>query len=558
MRKGTPLGDRERERPATSRSGAERMQVVRAFADNVLEKGRDRWSGKDTPLLADGVNVQTGEPVEWLVEDERWIVSNLASQQNLFRTLTGLGRLTGEPKYRAAAEAATRYHLDNLRRDCGLLAWGGHRFIELRTLAVVGEQNKHEFKCSYPYYDLLWELDRNAAERFIKAFWNAHVLDWYTLDMNRHGSYNLAMGKLWDSDFEQQPSFFEGNGLTFINCGSDLIYAAGMLHTYTGDEGALTWSRRLAEQYVRARDPNTGLGAYQFSQVKAKRKPGADRSTRSAYGDRAKRQFGPEFRERALEGRVLDPGRATTIYGRATIAQLRLAERLGDKGAEFLQWAHSGLAAYARHAYDPETNLLTAMFTDGTKITPEDAKKRRGYYKPEIFRPQPAPAMLFLSYALGYRLGGEELLWDTARSIAKAYGLGDLGTRPGHGVQPNLQTTCHDPQALFGLLEIMSVSEHQGYLDLALRIGHNIVATRFRHGLFLPSEDHVNACFDSTEPLALLALDARLRGTPEAVPAYPGGRGYIHGPYEGMGRTYDSSALWARSRADEPHRVREE
>ena len=341
-----------------------------------------------------------------------------------------------------------------------------------------------------------------------------------------------------------------------MNCGSDLVFAGGLLYRYTGDIGALTWAKRLAEQYVKARDPRTQLGAYQFSQAKQEKTPpaettewgGATAQTGSVYGDRARRQLGPEFGNRALEGRVLTPGLASTIYGRATIAQLRLAERLGKDGSECLGWGHSGLAAYARHAYDPETNLRTAMFTDGTKITPEDVK-RPGYYRPEVFRPQPAGLILFLSYSLGYRLTGDDLLWQTARGIARGNGLGDLGAKPGAGAEVHAQTDCADPLALFGLLEILRLVPDPRYLALARRIGDNILATRFHHGFFLPSADHVNANFDALEPLALLALEAHLRGTPELVPAYDGGRGYIHGPHDGLGRTYDEQAIWSKTRA---------
>ena len=534
---GCVIAASEPNTPPRRPSDDRRVEAVVAFADNVLKQGRDRWSGRNTPLFTDGVNVDTGEPVEWVFKGQRWIVSNLASQQNLFRTLTGLSRLRGQPRYRAAAEAATRYHLDHLRHESGLLFWGGHRFIDLRTLKVVGEQNSHEFKCSYPYYDLLWEMDPKAAERFIKAFWNAHVLDWSNLDMNRHGAYGRPMGALWASRFVGAEPFFKGKGLTFINCGSDLVYAAGMLRAYTGDAGSLAWSKRLAEQYVRARDPNTGLGAYQFSQI--------------ASGDRAKLQLSPEFGERALEGRVLDPSRATTIYGRVAISQLRLGERLGKDGCEFIQWTRSGLAAYARQAYDPRSNMLTAMFTDGTKLAPESVK-RPGYYSAGSFRPESAGTMLLLSYALGYRLTGDELLWQMARSIAKGHGLGDLGAAPGQGVRVNTKTACADPLALFGLLEILRTSKNDAYLELARRIGDNIVAARFHKGFFVPSENHVNACFDALEPLALLSLEAHLRGTPDVVPAYPGGRGYIHGPYDGLGRTYDSQAIWSKTREPVP------
>ena len=186
-----------------------RLQAVRTFADNVLARGRDHYGPTPTPLFVDGVNVLTLDPVEWVHAGQRWIVSNLASQQHLFRTFVGLSALTGDVQFRQAAEAATRFHFDHFLRPCGLPPWGGHQFLDLRTHQVVGEQEMHEFKCSYPYYDFLWGLDPKATERLIKAVWNAHVLDWRTLDMNRHGAYNRPLGPLWASEFAGDEPFFE-------------------------------------------------------------------------------------------------------------------------------------------------------------------------------------------------------------------------------------------------------------------------------------------------------------------------------------------------------------
>jgi len=47
-------------------------------------------------------------------------------QQPLLRILDGLTALTGEPKYRRAAEEATRHALQHLATPNGLLYWGGH------------------------------------------------------------------------------------------------------------------------------------------------------------------------------------------------------------------------------------------------------------------------------------------------------------------------------------------------------------------------------------------------------------------------------------------------
>jgi len=79
------------------------LDAVRDFADNVLKYGRDTYGPKHTPLFVDGLNIHTHEPVKWTAPNgDRWILSNLASQQNLLRTLDGLTKITGDPRYKQA------------------------------------------------------------------------------------------------------------------------------------------------------------------------------------------------------------------------------------------------------------------------------------------------------------------------------------------------------------------------------------------------------------------------------------------------------------------------
>lgn len=508
-----------------------RFDAVRQFADNVLDKGRDHYGRQPTPLLVDGVNVDTGEGVTWTSQKQTWTVCDPANHQQLYRVLVGLSNLTGDPRYRDAAEAEVRYLIAHYADQNGLLKWGGHRLIDLRTGKVRGEQDHHEFKCNYPYYAFLWETDPDATERFIKAFWNAHVLDWGSLDMNRHGIYDRPLGQLWQNEYQPRDVFFVGKGLTFVNAGSDLIYAAGCLYKFTGDRGALAWAKRLAQRYVEARDPHTQLGAYQYSRIKK---------------DRALRDLGGKFPQ-ALEGKVLDPGRVETIYGHAAISQLRLAEMLGDEGRDFLQWTREGLLALARCDYDSQTHQLQGLLTDGTIVRPEDVSPG-GYYAPSSFAPRRPSSLLLVSYALACRLSGDEALWQTVRAMAGHEGLGDLGSACGTDVHVNLQTNHADPHLLFAILEIHRMSQHPDYLTLARRIGDNIVAQRFIQGFFLPGPDYVNARLNATEPLALLGLAAALRRQEQLVPAFCAGRGYIHGPHDGLGRTYDAAAIYSRKR----------
>lgn len=540
------------EEPATSqRTPADeaRLQAVQVFADNVLAKGKDEY-GTPSPLFVDGWNVVDDQPVVWVHQGEEWIPSNLASQQNLFRTLVGLSELTGDPRYRQAAKDAVEYHFEHLVSPCGLLRWGGHRFIDLKTMKTVGEQNHHELKFNFPFYEFLHEINPAATEKYLRACWNAHILDWGKLDMNRHGRYEKPLGDLWNSQFKDPDPFFEASGLTFLNCGSDLIYAGALLYQFTGEEGALVWSKRLAEQYVKARHPETGLGVYQYSKPKRSRQPPekGPLPTTSNYGDRAENQFGQEFGEVALEAYMLRS--PDSIYGNAAIIQLQLADQLGAEGAEFLEWTREGLLAFAKYGYDPQTNKVRPMWADGTDLT-DYVIQRDGYFgkKGRRFTTQTASPMLLWSYTLAARLTGDEQLWEVARQMARGHGLGEIGTAPGKQLKCNLKTSHAQPVGLFAVLELHRADPHPEYLQLARRIGDNILQRTFHDGFFLPTAEHKNANFNTLEPLALLTLEATLRGTPTAVPHYNSGRGYIHGPHDGLGRTTDATAIWAKKRS---------
>ncbi|NLW55242.1 MAG: pectate lyase [Firmicutes bacterium] len=529
------------------------LKAVREFGDQILAKGRDVYGKEHTPLFIDGLNINTLEPVRWLYRNNQWIISNQASQQNLFRTLTALSNLTGDPKYKNAAKEAIDYMFKNYRSANGLLYWGGHTFIDLEsdTRAYGFDANSHELKNHFPFYDLMWEVDPEATELYLQAVWNAHVIDWSTLDMNRHGSWSKSMGRLWKHNFTDPEPFFEGDGLTFINAGTDLIYAAAMLYHYTGDPDALTWSKRLAYQYVKARHPETKLGVYQYSKPTRKEIPPPNftdfKYTNSKYGDRAENQLSPEFGSIAKEGYLILPDKAENIYAHNGLIQLQLAELLGEEGREFLDWTHEGLVAYAKHAYIPESNRLRPLWADGTDLT-GFVLPRNGYYGEAgtVFTAKKANSLFFYTYAYAFRLIDDLELWKVARHIALGHDLGDLGTLPGQAVKVNLYTKNSDPIALLGILNLYQAYKEPAYLELATVIGQNIIKTKYRNKFFLESPSRVNARFSALEPLALLALEAAYRNTPELVPPYNGGEGYIHGQFNGVGRTYDTRVIWSR------------
>jgi pectate lyase len=237
--------------------------AVQSFADTVLAHGRDTYGARKTPLFVDGMHVRTLEPVRWKGQHDEWILSNLASQQALLRLLDGLTTITGDPRYRQAAEDAARYALQHLRTPNGLLYWGGHLAWDLDKDRPVGQgTTTHEMKIHQPYFRLLWRADPDATRRLMETIWAGHILDWSSLDYNRHANTKNICRPQWDHEFDedlQVPFPAQGGNLSFANVTPPLMQSGVMLALLDQNDAALTWTRRLVYRWQQGKDPVTGL-----------------------------------------------------------------------------------------------------------------------------------------------------------------------------------------------------------------------------------------------------------------------------------------------------------
>ena len=515
------------------------VAAVRAFADNVLALGTDHYGATPTPLFVDGIDVDTHEPVKWKSHSgHEWALSDFASQQNLLRTLDGLTGLTGDPRYRTAGVAAARYALDHLMHD-GLMGWGGHTAYNASDARLEFAENKgnvHELKSHYPYYEFLWQVNPAKTKLLMENIWRGHILNWSNLDFNRHAS-KAKPGKLWDNDYVGGTVFFWGNGLTFHNAGSDLYYDAAILFDLSKEEGPLVWAKRLAHRYVETRNPKTGLGGYQFSQMKSAM---CDEFAHPEIkGDRAEYFFAADFPGHLVVEGTLFPTYGDTPETAQRICQMTIADRLGAAGHEFSQWAVEELTAWGKSAFRASDCSFIPMLTDGTNMEGYVVKKD-GYFGPtgRVYRAGKAKPAHFWAYAMAFRQSGDAFMWEMTRAIALGNNLGDIGAKPETSAV-TARTGSSDPDALLGFLELYRATKQAAFLEAAKRVGDNILKARFNSGLFV-ARDRQFASFDRVEPLALLHLAAAIMDRAQSVPAYPGGAGFYSADYGTKLNQYDS------------------
>jgi len=523
------------------------VRAVRAFADAVLAHGRDVYGREKTPLFVDGLHASTLEPARWLCRGETWVLCNVASQQPLFRCLDGLTALTAEPKYREAAEAAARYALDHLAGPNGLLYWGGHLAWDLEQNKGVGQyRDVHELKTHQPYFRLMWRLDPKATTRLMEGVWAGHILDWARLDYNRHASVARKIRPQWDHTFDDAiavPFPAKGGNLSFANVTPPLLHSGVSLAVLGKSEAALTWTRRLIRRWRQGRDPRTGLCGGQLSY---------------RAHDRAQDALG-HVHPAINEAKIVASYHQTCRYHQLPLAQLQAGEtlaaaggRCAEVGREFIQWASEDLKTYARECYDPKTATFVARMTDGTPLRWRESKT--GYYIASSFAPRKPDGLLLWSYAIAHRLTRDPEHWATARQLATALGLGDIGQPDGKRAL-RLDTTNGDWRALYALLELHRATDDRAFLQLACRVADTILAAQAATGLF-PRRGREYARTGDEAPLAVLHLAAALAGQRERMPQPILDSRFFHCEYHGKlakhqqkradKRTYDHLVFYGR------------
>ena len=532
------------------------LNVVRTFTDNVLKYGRDTYGSKHTPLFVDGLNIHTHEPVKWIspkggdpltaTETEEWILSNFTSQQTLLRTLDGLSSITGDAKYRQAAMEATEYAFEHLRSPNGLLYWGHTTAYDAKADNICGSTNKgHDLKLDYPYYELMWQVNPEATKTYIEAFWSAHIIDWSNLDFDRVGWFEENLEEPWNHEYKDGPIFFKGKGLATITTGTSLMHAGTVLYKYSGQDQPLIWSKRLAKRYIDTRRPKTGISANIYNVP----------WNQTLLGDDLKKHFLDPyitfFPYRLTKNSHFYWPERTDAH--PWIAFLLIGEMLGEHGREFTQWALEELTAWGKVAYRKKDNSFIPMLTDGTSLEGYVFKEHTRFGpKGTSFRPYFAGLPFFWAYTTAYKTTGDEFIWQMARDIGIGNNFGDIGESPKHKAKLKINTACSDVFSLIGFLELHNKTSKPELLQMARRIGDNIVQNHFFKGFFVPTKKHTYTRFDSFEALALLHLYAAMESKIELVPCiWPSSPLFIP-PYRYKEKPIDRQLIYRLTELSEP------
>jgi hypothetical protein len=183
------------------------LNVVKDYADAMIEHGRDRYGSVHSPLFAASLDRQTlslleGESLkkvtslpraEWGIRnhDRALTGANPMQHTDFYQVLYGLSDLTGDEAYSIEANQSLRWFFENCQSDVtGLMPWGEHSSWDFFTENVAKGKytHIHEFTGPWFFYRRTVRLTPEAAERFARGLWEHQIADHKTGDFSRHAN----------------------------------------------------------------------------------------------------------------------------------------------------------------------------------------------------------------------------------------------------------------------------------------------------------------------------------------------------------------------------------
>jgi hypothetical protein len=200
------------------------LDVVRRYADTMIERGRDTYGPQKTGLFLSALDRTTfsalasrpAAPAGIRREDrsgEPWSALSGANphlDQNFLRILYALTQITNDPKYAKAADEELAWFLKNaLSPKTSLLPWGEHMSWDVIQDKPISGGNDvfHEFARPWVLWDRCFELAPDQSRRFAIGLWDHQIANQKTGGFDRHAPY-FEHGPVDGKDFPRHAGFY--------------------------------------------------------------------------------------------------------------------------------------------------------------------------------------------------------------------------------------------------------------------------------------------------------------------------------------------------------------
>jgi hypothetical protein len=202
------------------------LDVVRRYADTMLERGRDTYGPQKSGLFLSALDRMTLAPLKvrpappgGIRRGDRpgraWVEMNGANpmlDQNLLRVLYTLSEITGETRYAKAADEELAWFFNHTKSpQTSLLPWGEHLSWDVMLDVPIsgGEEMMHEFARPWVLWDRCFKLAPEASYKFALGLWEHQIANHKTGGFDRHAPY-FEHGPVDGKDFARHAAFYIG------------------------------------------------------------------------------------------------------------------------------------------------------------------------------------------------------------------------------------------------------------------------------------------------------------------------------------------------------------
>ncbi len=202
------------------------LKVVRAYADAMLERGRDTYGKVYSPLFAATLDrttltLPTGKRLEQIknIPRAKWGIrshdrmltgANPMHDLNLYQVLYGLTKVTGDARYAVEADKTLTWFFEHCQsKATGLMAWGEHIGWDFNAETIIDKPagTTHEYFRPWVLWPHCSELAPQPCARFARGVWEHQIGDRQTGNFSRHARYDKH-GPGTNSEYPRHGGFY--------------------------------------------------------------------------------------------------------------------------------------------------------------------------------------------------------------------------------------------------------------------------------------------------------------------------------------------------------------
>lgn len=233
------------------------LGYVRRFMDTLLDHGTDIYGEVHSPMWVSVLGCRDLQnpgcelpAIEGQRQGDRAVMGgNLQHDLMLLMACEPLSELTGDARYRRAAEDYLRFFLANCTdTPTGLWPWGEHAHWDFYEDAVGHHIHEHLGAAPLSFWEWAWSLNPDAVLREADGLIN-HVYDTETFAYSRHAEVMEPL---------PEPRKMEGY-LDFPRHGGFYIQEWAFAWSRTGEQKYLDLIERMMDHHEASLHPDSGL-----------------------------------------------------------------------------------------------------------------------------------------------------------------------------------------------------------------------------------------------------------------------------------------------------------